>query len=170
VIVEHHPTPNSLPGREGRSPAAIVIHTTDGSWDAALAWFARPESGVSAHYVVGLDGRVAQLVDEADTARHAGRVLDPVARVVRESDADPNTFTIGIEFEDAGNPLGAVRPGAQYDAGARLIAEACRRWGIPLDREHVIGHREIYAAKECPGNLDLDRIVAEAAAIWRASG
>jgi N-acetyl-anhydromuramyl-L-alanine amidase AmpD len=165
AALEHHPTPNYVQGRAGDSPRAIVLHTTVGTWEAALDWFARPESGVCAHYVVALDGRVAQLVDEGDTARHAGRVLDPTARLVRESDTNPNLFTIGIEFEDGGRPFAVERPAAQYAAGARLVAAACKRWGIPLDRDHVIGHGEIYAAKECPGNLETDRVVAEARSI-----
>lgn len=169
VALEHHPTPNSIPGREGESPRAIVLHTTVGSWEGALDWFARHDSGVCAHYVVALDGRVAQLVDEGDTARHAGRVLDPAAHLVRESEANPNLFTIGIEFEDGGRPFDVERPAAQYAAGARLVAGACARWDIPLDRDHVIGHREVYAAKECPGNLDPDRVVAEARAIQTAN-
>jgi N-acetyl-anhydromuramyl-L-alanine amidase AmpD len=148
--VEWQPTPNFEPGRGGDSPRAIVVHTTVGTRNATLNWFARDESGVSAHYVVGLDGRVSQLVDEGDTARHCGRVLDPVARLVRETDANPNTFTIGIEFEDGGDPFQVTRPDAQYEAGAMLIAAASARWAIPLDRDHVIGHREIFAEKQCP--------------------
>ncbi len=35
------------------------------------------------------------------------------------------------------------------------------RWGIPTDREHVIGHHELFAEKDCPGNLDVDRLIRE---------
>lgn len=162
--VEIHHTPNAIAGREGDRPRAIVLHTTVGTWGSALTWFMRPESGVSAHYLVGIDGRLAQLVDERDTARHAGRVLDPVARLVREAEVSPNLFTVGIEFEDGGRPLDVVRTSAQYLTGARLIAAVAARWDIPLDRDHVLAHREIFAAKECPGNLDVERLVREAAA------
>jgi N-acetylmuramoyl-L-alanine amidase len=160
--IEWHPSPNFERGRGGETPCAIVVHTTAGGWDGALDWFSRPESGVSAHYLVGLDGRVVQLVDEGDTARHCGRVRDPVAPIVSDSQANPNRFTIGIEFEDEGQPLDVLRPDAQYEAGAALIADACARWDIPVDRGHVIGHREIFAAKDCPGNLDVERLVAGA--------
>jgi N-acetylmuramoyl-L-alanine amidase len=169
-LLERHPTPNSIPGREGHRPLAVVVHTNVGSWRGTLDWFSRPESEASAHYLVGLDGRVAQLVDEGDTARHAGRVLDPTAAIVRERDVNPNLFTVGIEFEDAGRPFDVERPLAQYDAGARIVAGICARWSIPIDRDHVIGHREVFAAKECPGNLDVDRLVAEARAVAAATG
>src|SRR4051812_4397756 len=104
--IEPRASPNFIAGRAGERPRAIVLHTTDGPFTAAARWFERADSGVSAHYLVGLDGRVARFVDEADTARHAGRVRDPTAALA--ADADPeygvNRFTIGIEFEDGGKP------------------------------------------------------------------
>jgi N-acetylmuramoyl-L-alanine amidase len=161
--IQRRPTPNFTRGREGHEPRGIVVHTTDGSYEAAASWFANPESGVSSHYLVGLDGRVAQFVEEEDAAHHAGRVREPTAALL--SAENPNLYTIGIEFEDEGDPAGVERTDEQYAAGARLIADIARRWRIPLDREHVIGHREVFAAKSCPGNLDLDRLIAEA---WEA--
>jgi N-acetyl-anhydromuramyl-L-alanine amidase AmpD len=141
-------------------PRGIVVHTTDGTFGGALAWLTDPQSRVSAHYLVSLDGRVVQMVDEADTARHAGRVREPTAALV--IDDDPNPYTVGIEFEDGGEPLEVFRPDVQYAAGAALIREIVRRWEIPLDREHVIGHNEVFSAKACPGNLDIERLIDEA--------
>jgi N-acetylmuramoyl-L-alanine amidase len=141
------------------------VHTNEGTFASTARWFANPSSGVSAHYLVGLDGRIAQFVDEGDVARHAGRVREPTASVVDEP--NPNLYTIGIEFEDGGDPLAVKRPDAQYAAGARLIVGIAVRWGIPLDREHVIGHREVFAAKACPGNLDVERLVEEAVSLSR---
>lgn len=162
--IEHHPAPNFTRGRSEQVPLGIVVHTTAGTWESALDWFGREESEVSAHYLVGLDGRIAGLVDERDTARHAGRVLDPTTSLVAGG-IDPNLITVGIEFEDAGMPLDVRRPAAQYASGAQLIAATAARWEITLDREHVVGHREIFAAKDCPGNLDVERLVAEAEAL-----
>jgi N-acetyl-anhydromuramyl-L-alanine amidase AmpD len=142
----------------------IVLHTTAGHFAGTIDWFSRPESGVSAHYLVGLDGRVAQFVEEADTAHHVGRVLRPTARLSDVEQGNPNLHTIGIEFEDGGDPGGAARTDAQYLTGAALIEGIAARWRIPLDREHVVGHREVFAAKECPGNLDIERLIAGAQA------
>ena len=144
-------------GRSGQRPTGIVLHTNVGSFDSTVHWFADPESEVSAHYLVGLDGRIAQFVDEADTARHAGRVADPTTPLF--SGEDPNLHTVGIEFEDGGDPLGVERTRLQYRSGAWLVRRLARTWEIPLDRDHVVGHRELFARKECPGNLDVDRIV-----------
>lgn len=124
-----HTTPNYEEGREGHRPAAIVVHTNVATYDSTVGWFALEESGVSAHYIVALQGAVGQFVDEADTARHAGRVRDPTVSFL--TDDSPNLYTVGIEFEDGGNPLEVDRPDAQYDAGAELIAGIAGRWESP---------------------------------------
>ena len=163
VRIERRASPHVIPGRRGQAPRAIVVHTTVGTFESAAAWFANAASAVSAHYLVGLDGRIAQFVDEADAARHAGRVLRPTARLAEEAGPDGlNAITIGIEFEDGGKPMTVDRSDVQYKAGARVIADVAGRWGIPLDRDHVVGHRELFAAKECPGNLDVERLVRDA--------
>jgi N-acetylmuramoyl-L-alanine amidase len=154
-------TPNFSIGREGEMPQAIVVHTNVGTFGSTVAWFGSTESGVSAHYLVGLDGAVGQFVDERDTARHAGRVKDPTVAPWLVA-LNPNLVTVGIEFEDRGDPHGCDRSQIQYASGAELIAGIAKRWRIALDREHVVGHREIYAAKTCPGNLDIDRLITEA--------
>src|SRR5437867_6637348 len=51
-----------------------------------------------------------------------------------------------------------------YRTSALLNREIAGRWAIPLDREHVIMHREIRASKACPGLADMDRLLREAAA------
>jgi N-acetyl-anhydromuramyl-L-alanine amidase AmpD len=153
-------TPHYTPGRSGHRPRGIVIHTTVGSFLSTIRWFTDPGSGVSTHYLVGLDGRVAQFVEEADTAHHANIVSNPTTPLV--VDDSPRLYTIGIEFEDRGDPHGVERTDEQYEAGAELIGEIALRWGIPLDRRHVVGHREIYDEKTCPGNLDIDRLLREA--------
>jgi N-acetyl-anhydromuramyl-L-alanine amidase AmpD len=162
VNVDRLSTPHFEVGRGGLRPRAVVVHTNVGSFESTALWFAHPESRVSAHYLVGLDGRVAQFVDEADTARHAGRVHEPTAEVVLEEGGNPNAYTIGIEFEDGGEPERVDRTAEQYAAGAALLAAVTTRWEVPLHRGGVIGHREVYSLKSCPGNLDIDRLIAEA--------
>ena len=155
--VERAVTPNFEAGRRGRAPSAIVVHTTDGSFAGAKAWFASPESGVSAHYLVSLPGDVVQFVDEADTAFHAG--MESVPDIAVLGDEPPNLVTIGIEFADDGRPHDVDRPDQQYEAGALLLAGISRRWGIPLDHDHVLAHRRINPNKTCPANLDVDELI-----------
>ncbi|KAB1143672.1 N-acetylmuramoyl-L-alanine amidase [Streptomyces luteolifulvus] len=107
----------------------VVIHVTQGSYASAVKVFQDPDHRAAAHYIVRKDGRVTQMIRELDVAFHAGN-------------RDYNERSIGIEHE------GFVdRPedftDAMYTASARLTAEICRRYGIPVDREHLIGHVEV---------------------------
>ena len=116
---------NQHQGRDGLAPRAVVVHTTDGTFDGTVGWFASPESSVSAHHLVRLDGHVAHLVDEADTAFHSGSEPRPEIAVLGTD--VPNLVTIGIEFDDAGRPHDVDRP-----AGASTAPEpSC--WRRPTD-------------------------------------
>lgn len=150
-------SPNKTKGRGGYRPAAVVVHIMEGTLRGTDAWFANPASRVSAHYGVGRAGEVHQYVLDADTAWHAGRVYKPTWSGVRKG-VSPNLYTLGVEHEGRD---GDVWPEPMLATSAALIAELCRRWSIPVDRAHVVGHREIYARKTCPGRVvDLDALVA----------
>lgn len=134
----------------------IVIHVIEGTLAAADAWFNDPAAEVSAHYAIGLNREIHQYVKEEDTAFHAGRVNGATAALVRLYQANPNYYSIGIEHEGTAT---SEWPDTMYEDSARLVAEIAKRHGIPLDRTHIVGHREIYALKSCPGRGDVDRIV-----------
>lgn len=140
------PASNYTVGRGGKSVELIVDHWTVVMFEGAIRRFKNPASVLSAHYVIGSDGRIAQLVREDDTAYHAG-----VFSV--------NERSIGIEHE-----AGPAMPpsDALYAASARLHAEIAARHGMTLEvGATVIPHRAVVPT-ECPGTLDLDRIVREA--------
>ncbi|MEU8712940.1 MULTISPECIES: N-acetylmuramoyl-L-alanine amidase [unclassified Streptomyces] len=107
----------------------VVIHVTQGGYASAVKVFQDPAHEAAAHYIVRKDGRITQLVRELDVAFHAGN-------------RSYNERSVGIEHE------GFVdRPqdftAAMYAASARLTAAICRRYGMAMDREHVIGHVEV---------------------------
>ncbi|MFI9343885.1 N-acetylmuramoyl-L-alanine amidase [Streptomyces sp. NPDC052773] len=107
----------------------VVVHVTQGSFDSAVKVFQDPGHGAASHYIVGQDGRIAQMIRELDVAYHAGN-------------REYNERSIGIEhagFVDRPQDL----TDAMYAASARLTAGICRRYGIPVDREHIIGHVEV---------------------------
>ncbi|MFI6641088.1 N-acetylmuramoyl-L-alanine amidase [Streptomyces sp. NPDC050504] len=123
----------------------VVVHVTQGSYDSAVRAFRDPGHGAATHYIVTQAGTVTQLIRELDVAFHAGN-------------RKYNERSVGIEHE------GFVdRPrdftGAMYAASARLTADICRRYGMPADREHVIGHSEVPGADHTdPGpHWDWDR-------------
>lgn len=146
-------SPNKWSGREGYRPEAVVVHIMEGTLAGTDSWFADPANEVSAHYGIGTGGQVHQYVVETDSAWHAGRRARPTWRMLKEG-VNPNLYTIGIEHE--GLPA-TPWSDAMLGASTQLAAAICNRWSIRVDRDHLIGHREIYARKTCPGSwIDLD--------------
>lgn len=126
----------------------VVIHTMDGFLDGTAAWFANVnrENNSSCHYGIGFDGRIQQYVYEDKTSYHAGHY-------------PTNQRSIGIEHEDQGKP-NDPRPELLYQTSAKLIADICNFYSIPIDREHIIKHNEVPGVtKVCPGTLDIDKLV-----------
>ena len=108
----------------------IVIHVTVLTYPRTLFAFQNPRSEVSAHYVVrSSDGRITQMVHNRDIAWHAGNRLY-------------NATSIGIEHEAFPTNCGWYTD-PMYRASARLSASLARRYGIPIDRRHIIGHSEV---------------------------
>ena len=111
----------------------VVIHVTQGSWSSAVNWFQNPAAGVSAHYTVrSRDGKIAQSVSDINIAYHAGNWTY-------------NQHSIGIEHEGYINNKSWFTP-EMYRSSAKLTAFVCRRYGIPIDRRHIIGHNEVPGA------------------------
>ncbi len=143
---------NFSTGRSGNTVSKIVLHTTVGSMAGTIATFQNPTRQASAHYVVGLDGRLVQMVRESDTAWHAG-------------DFPINEQSIGIEHVDDGDYNGPRTP-ELYGASAILVADICRRYAIACNRTFIRKHSEVSdLPTSCPDALDVERIVNAAAAI-----
>ncbi|MFF4572650.1 N-acetylmuramoyl-L-alanine amidase [Streptomyces sp. NPDC001410] len=107
----------------------VVIHVTQGGYASAVKVFQDPAHRAAAHYIVRKDGRITQLIRELDVAFHAGN-------------REYNERSVGIEHEGFVEDASSFTD-AMYAASARLTAAICRRYGIPVDREHVIGHVEV---------------------------
>ncbi|MEU2237355.1 N-acetylmuramoyl-L-alanine amidase [Streptomyces vietnamensis] len=109
----------------------IVIHDLEGSYDGGISWFQDPVSGVSPHYVMKADGSEAtQMVATKDIAFHAGNYWT-------------NLHGIGIELEGYAAQGPTWFTPAQYKATAALVAYLARRFDVPLDRKHIIGHDNV---------------------------
>jgi hypothetical protein len=59
-----------------------------------------------------------------------------------------NSHTIGIHL--SGDFEQAKPTAEQLDRCGALVADICDRYGIPIDRNHVVGHGELMATT-CPG-------------------
>lgn len=149
---------NFTVGRHGPYPIdMIAIHVMEGSEPASQEWFENEASDVSSHYGIDETGRIERYVKEEDSAWTQGRVDKPTAKLVlARPDANPNSYCISIEHAGSGkNPLTP----AQKAASVALIQDICKRRSIPIDRDHIVGHHEIYSKKTCPGAIDVDELV-----------
>jgi uncharacterized protein YraI len=132
--------------RASRRIDRIVVHTVEGSEQGCISWFQNPASNVSAHFVVSHAGRVTRMLRDSDIGWHAGNW-------------DYNTRSIGIENE--GYAYRNTWTDAQIRVLAQLIAYLCETYGIPKDRNHIIGHKEVPGATHTdPGpHLDWNRLM-----------
>ncbi|WP_407548714.1 N-acetylmuramoyl-L-alanine amidase [Streptomyces sp. Pv4-95] len=108
----------------------VVVHVTQETYADTIKLFQDPGHKAAAHYVVRSDdGYIAQCVREKDVAWHAGNW-------------DHNTRSIGIEHEGwIDDPTWFTD--TLYEQSALLTAAICKRYGIPKDRAHIIGHVEV---------------------------
>lgn len=130
----------------------IVIHATvEPTTEGTIGIFLNKERQVSAHFVVGRDGRVVQMVPIEKRAWHAG---------VSEWDGmkDINNVSVGIEMvnlNDGKDPY----PDAQYAAVAGIIRFVRSRYLVPDN--HIVSHAQIAlpaGRKSDPVGFDFDRI------------
>ncbi|MFJ8787747.1 N-acetylmuramoyl-L-alanine amidase [Streptomyces sp. NPDC102462] len=109
---------------------SIVIHDTESSYESAINSFQTPGGG-SAHYVIrSSDGAVTQMVPTKDLSFQAGNY-------------STNMHSIGVEHEGYAAANGTWYTQAQYEASAELVRYLADRFGIPLDRQHIIGHDNV---------------------------
>jgi len=151
------------PNRGERKSATdmIVLHYTGmKSGEEALARLTDPTSKVSSHYLVHEDGRIDQLVPEAQRAWHAG--LSSWKGVT-----DINSLSIGIEIVNPGHECGYRDfPDVQIDAVIALCRDIIARRNIPSAR--LLAHSDIAPArKQDPGEkFPWGRLAAAGVGLW----
>jgi hypothetical protein len=108
----------------------IVIHDTEGTWDGVLKLVQDP-TYVSWNYTLrSTDGHIAQHVKAKDVAWHAGNWY-------------VNAKSIGLEHEGFLASPDAWYTEEMYRASARLVQYLSGKYGIPLDRQHILGHDNV---------------------------
>lgn len=129
-------------GRDGHKIKFIVIHHNGGNLSIADCFSVWQTRKASAHYQVQGDGRIGQLVHDADTAWHAGNL-------------QANYESIGIEHADAKLAPDWTVSDATLDNGAHLVAAICKYYGLgrPSWGGNVFPHHH-FTSTDCPGALD----------------
>lgn len=134
---------NYQKGRNGVKISKIVCHWIVGTLASADATFQDPNRIASSTYGIG-DNQIHQYVREEDTPYTNSNIVSNRESITIEHQGGPN-----IQISES-----------TYQTSAMLIADIAKRYNISLNRSNVLMHREIKGAStQCPGTLDVDRLV-----------
>ena len=118
----------------------IVLHHTGGAdidasaeeidqWHKNDGWV-----GIGYHYVIRKDGTIEKGRPDWAIGAHA---------------YGENWHTIGIHL--SGDFSVAEPTEAQIESTAMLLANLCTDYGLPIDEDHIVGHRDLMST-DCPGD------------------
>lgn len=110
----------------------MIIHKAEGSASGSAAWMQNCSSGVSAHYNIdNNNGYCYQSLREKDVGWHA-------------ANWSTNCRSIGIEH--GGYTARNDNSAAMYAKSALVTKHAIAYYGLPYDRNHIIGHIQVPGA------------------------
>lgn len=132
-------SPNFGPRRQGRKPSILLLHYTGmESGKAAEDWLCNPSSEVSCHYIVHEDGRIVQMIREAERAWHAGAGS-------WQGNPDINSASIGVEIVNPGHEIGYRDfPDVQINA----VVDLC---GSIVERHKILPEMVLAHSDTAPG-------------------
>lgn len=124
------------------TPKYLVIHYTAGrSAQSSIDWFMNPQAQASAHLVIGMDGKITQLVPFNKKAFHAGKSKWAGLNGL-------NSHSIGIELDNPGLMTRTGNKwfawfGKEYPAG--VITEAVHKHQDTSAGWHIFPEKQIEA-------------------------
>lgn len=144
----------------------IVIHHAAATSFQAVIDMEMGRKQVSSTCVIK-DDKIASMFDEA-------------FRAWSLSSTYWDSVSLSVETCNSGGDPDWPISDASYRSLARVVSDWCQRYGIPCNRDRVIGHNEVYSrfgasyGTFCPGDqrgkgIDLNRVVREANAILQNS-
>lgn len=139
-----------------RKPNYVIIHhTAQDSTAQTLHTFTITRTQVSAHYVIGRDGKVVQMVNDYLRAQHAG-----VGKW--GNDTDLNSVSIGIELDNNGNEPFSD---AQISSLLAVLGTLKKKYAIPT--ANFIGHADIAPTrKPDPSNFPWKTLAQKGYGFW----
>ncbi|WP_309050145.1 peptidoglycan recognition family protein [Streptomyces sp.] len=115
---------------ESQSIDYIVIHDTEATWDVTLKLVQDPAYVSWQYSLRSSDGHIAQHLPLKDVGWHAGNWY-------------VNAKSVGLEHEGFLTAPDAWYTEAMYRTSARLVRHLAQRYGVPLDRQHILGHDNV---------------------------
>ena len=153
-IIETNLTPILSLTERNQTDMIVIHHTGEADIDASAEqidqWHKNnnpPWAMIGYHFVIRKNGDIERGRPEWAVGSHA---------------YGENYHTLGIHL--SGDFMTAHPTPAQMESCAALVNYLCIRYGIPPDRDHIVGHRDLMET-DCPGtNLysRLDEIIANA--------
>ena len=145
-------SPNFDDRPSGGTVSCIVLHSTVvPTTEDTVKIFLDPKRQVSAHFVVGKNGQVIQMVPVEKRAWHAGEsVLEGKPRV--------NEYSVGIEMVNLNDGIDPYSDAQMY-AVAGIVRLLRSRYVIPDSR--IVSHEKIAlpaGRKSDPLNFDFSRL------------
>jgi len=121
-----------------RKPNFVMIHhTAQDSLAQTIKTFQNAKLEVSAHYVIGRDGKVVQMINDLFRSHHAGAGK-------WGNDTDLNSSSIGIELDNNGTT--DPWTDAQIDALIQVLTYLKNTYKIP--QANFIGHMDFAPARK----------------------
>jgi N-acetylmuramoyl-L-alanine amidase len=145
------------PNHNERRPNYVILHdTTSDNAEHALKTLTDPVREVSAHYLIGRDGVLYQLVDEHRRAWHAGAAY-------WGGNADLNSSSIGIELDNTGDePYAEI----QVMRLLGLLKDLRERHKIPA--ANFLGHGDVAIRRKVDPSRHFpwERLAQEGFGLW----
>jgi N-acetyl-anhydromuramyl-L-alanine amidase AmpD len=113
----------------------IVLHTAEGSFASAKDELDAPGAITGANYLMDTDGTTTQLMADKDLAFAVGNY-------------HYNLHSVSIEQAGFTARGADWYTDAVYQQTAKLVKYLAKRYDVPLDRQHILGHDNV------PGSLD----------------
>lgn len=129
-LVKDYKTENFFEGKTNSCEYILLHHTWPGKWINIVKYLCRKESGVSAHYVVDIDGTIYQLADDEKCTWHAGKSS-------YDGKSGFNLYSIGIEVVSDGKNF----TDAQREAVRELVKNLMKKHNILSSM--VIRHKDV---------------------------
>lgn len=151
--VSFTPTPNTSGLFKQGFPDTIVIHFTAGSSLASsVNVLTRPDSGVSAHFAVGRNGNIVQMLPTNKIAWHAGESHF-------EGRSGLNQYSIGIELDNAGQLK--ERSDGTYESWFGKVFEKKEVFEAKKKSQHATGYWHKYSDIQISRTLTLCKALCE---------
>lgn len=122
----------------------VIHHNSTTSQQVARDTWLKGGKMTSAHYEI-TPTQIIGCVDETRSAWHAGNKL-------------MNQRSIGLEHVNSAGAPGWPVAEETLKLSAKLCADICARYGIPIDADHIVPHKSIVPT-DCPGGINMSHYI-----------